>query len=310
MDKNFNVLDFAKDVGIELWDAQRFMLKVLFKMPLTEDIVKIKEYPSGAIASYSERDFINHLYFNSMINMNLAMYEKECKNSIPFKTPIFILGRRSGKSLLSGLLLPYRAARLSYDGNNKISENDNIIELLISQSIKQAKDILTISDNILKSSSFLSDAYAVEEETGKRFRRPCFVGANVPFPYKLHIQAFSNNSMGIRGVIAHTVILEEAAHFLCENGAKSVGDIYCGTVPLLCIFDDALLMIITTPHKAEGFVYDKYTEIMKRDSHELVFRLPTWYVNLNIDTQFLREEEERSPEYFRREFGAEFIKEV
>jgi len=236
--------------------------------------------------------------------MDLAMYEKECKNSIPFKTPILILGRKSGKSFLSSLLLPYRAARLSYDGvdSSNINSSDTILGIIISNTYRES--IVNI-EQLCNNSKILR--LRLSKKYLNKINIPYIINNEIRDIPSYEFRCLSNNFRLMCGGISNTVILDDAAYY---SGNKLIQDTCCALVPLLCIFDEALFMIITTPYKAEGFVYDKYTESMKRDSHELVFRLPTWYVNPNIDIQFLREEEERNPIYFRQQFGAEFIKEV
>jgi len=304
-----NPIDFIVDTGLTLWPMQKFALKLLYCLELSsEDLVPIREYPTDEVTAYTEPDLLNYLYDNKMCNIDYDKYEELRKEGKKFTEALFLWGRKASKSTLAALVMSYRAAELSYMGlpDGDFTGADTIVEVIISQSKQQANDVLSIVTGMSQQSSYLSPR--LDALTPRKVKIPYTVGEEIVDMSKLEFRGYGAKPGALRGPLAHTVILDEAAHFAKQGGSRSVEEVYEAAKPAMAPFGiNRLLFMITSPSVPSGLVYDRYNVSLDSDYSTLMLRLPTWYVNPTIKFEVLHEEELKNPISFKAEYGAEFI---
>jgi hypothetical protein len=108
-----------------------------------------------------------------------------------------------------------------------------------------------------------------------------------------------------RGFTVVAAVCDEVAFWRDENSQNPDREIIRSLRRGMANVPNPKLIKISTPYGRSGVLWDDF---QRRHSlpHALVWRAPTWLMNPSISASFLRREEERDPEAYRREYAAEF----
>ncbi len=114
------------------------------------------------------------------------------------------------------------------------------------------------------------------------------------------------NFRSIRGLSIVCCIASEIAFWRdVQSGANPASEVLKAIRPAMATFPTAKLVKITSPYAKQGVVWEDFQARHKRDDL-LVWRLDSASMNPSLDRDFLAAEERRDPDYFRREYLAEF----
>jgi hypothetical protein len=114
------------------------------------------------------------------------------------------------------------------------------------------------------------------------------------------------NFRSIRGLSIVCAICDEIAFWRdADTGANPASEVLKAIRPAMATFPTAKLVKITSPYAKQGIIWDDFQARHKRDDL-LVWRLDSATMNPSLDRDFLAAEEQRDPDFFRREYLAEF----
>jgi hypothetical protein len=121
---------------------------------------------------------------------------------------------------------------------------------------------------------------------------------------RLTISIFPCSFRATRGFSIPVAILDELAFFRIE-GASVDKDIVDAIRPAQATFPKSKLIKISSPYMKAGELYRDFTTRDKRPEL-LCFQASSWLMNPSTPQSFLDAERERDPEYFEREYEAQF----
>jgi hypothetical protein len=182
-----------------------------------------------------------------------------------------IVGRRGGKDSIASLLAT-TAAR--YADTSRLRPGEEGIVACIACTRDQAeivwKYIKGYFDTIPQLRSWL-----VTPKMGNQ---------RIELKNKVEIRVATNNYRAPRGRAIICVILDEVAFYRDENSANPDIETYRALQPGMAMIPDAMLIGISSPHKASGLLFQKYSDHYGKNSQDvLVIRAPTRTMNPIVD---------------------------
>jgi len=211
----------------------------------------------------------------------------------PYREATLICGRRSGKSdrIASNVAL-FEALQGGHERHLSMGEKAYII--IISVNKKQAGLILSYVRGKVESSRLLSSMVAATYAEEIHFRNNIVIGS-YPCSYRT-----------LRGFSIPLAIVDEAA-FLRVEGQNVDKQILEAIRPAQATFANSKLVKISTPFWKQGVLWEDFKNYYA-DSNApvLVWRAPTKVMNPTVSNSFLRQEERRDPDSYKREYLAEF----
>ena len=126
------------------------------------------------------------------------------------------------------------------------------------------------------------------------------------FDFGVRLGVWPSRGSHIRGLQAKLLLLDEAAFLPCE-GPHADRDILEAIRPSMAVVPGSQIISITTPWVRLGYVYEAFRHRGDVDNGVLVFQASSHELNPGIPTKFLDKERRRDPDYFRREYLAEFV---
>lgn len=208
-----------------------------------------------------------------------------------FTEASFICGRRSGKSdRLAANIAVYEAATGNHEQALAIGERAHIV--LIAQDMRAARVLYRYILGKLQSSDLLRQLI-------QEVRRE-----EIDLNNRLTISIFPCSFRATRGFSVPVAILDEVAFFRVE-GVNVDKDVIDALRPAQATFPHSKLIKISSPYAKQGELYRDFANRLHRPDL-LVFKAASWEMNPSIDQKFLESERRRDPEYFDREYSAEF----
>ena len=123
------------------------------------------------------------------------------------------------------------------------------------------------------------------------------------------IAAFPASGRGVRGWPISAFVIDEAAHFVGTEGNASLESVWQALRPSCLQFGaDARVIVSSTPTGSEGAFADLWRRAAdSRVADQVAHQFSTAEMNPTIDAEDLAAEEDRDPQWFRSEYGAEFV---
>lgn len=323
--KVLNIIEFAEHpqfLGIKLFPVQRFLLKLMFNIPLSDNI---SDDPIILRDKFNE--IIEHT-FTSEIEFMHFLYREDRINRVDFlniSNVYLICGRRASKTTLTSVISTYtlylvlshqcpqdyfgilRSSEISVSicSNNKKNANKNMreIQTLVSNA-PFFKPFIT-KNNISHSGS---------EGAGLAFRTKHEIATGHKIG-DIIVATFAANP-SVRGSNNLIAIMDEYAHF--NDSEMSTKD-----KPLDKLLWEALTpstsgflhpdgvkagknIVLTSPNGKKGEVWSK-RQSSKESPSTMFINLPSWWMNPKIASDDLKNEFRDSEMSYRQEYGAEFI---
>lgn len=319
-------LDFVGK-GIKLFPMQEIILKSFYRgqignenLALTEDEIKRLEE--------EKLDKVIEKYNSGEI----------------FRELVLVLGRRSGKDFMTGIIASYEAMRLlelpGGDPNKYygITGGNPIFILTVATSGDQAKILFNeIKSNIQRSPYFKDKVGHIESDKiwlltpndklhNKAAREQDMLSSVIPG--SVVIMSGHSNSESLLGKGYFALLFDEVASYKTTGGASSGERLFSALGPGTVAFKrpildengnqtydeygkpamrlDSKMISISSPRGEEGILWKIYQE-SGRTPDRLAYKLPTWKVNEGITYAMLRNQNKYMTAVdFNMEFGAEF----
>jgi hypothetical protein len=262
-----------------------------------------------------------------------------------FRELVLVLGRRSGKDFMTGIIAAYEAMRLlECPGGNPyryydIAEGNPMFILTVANSSDQAKVLFNeIKTHMVTSEYFRDKIGGIESEKiclltpadkkhNKMMREEGFKETDLS-KGNVVVMSGHSNSDSLLGKGYYILLFDEVASYKSNTSIQSGERLYSALAPGQVAFKrpildkdgnlqydeqgevvtrlDSKIISISSPRGEEGILFKLYKNAPSVENM-LAFRLPTWKVNRGITYQMLRKENQFMNENdFNMEFGAEF----
>lgn len=317
-------------LSIKLYPAQRFILKVFYSLPLSENLkdpIIIRDMFNETIVHtfYSEKEFFDYMFNEKRINLSYEDYLNNLNESRDINEAIFVCGRRASKTTLTAIIVCYTVYMLlsvpdPHEYFNVI-RTDPIGIALVSNTVRSSGRTFNAVSDLIASSKFFnsfvgyvgggeiwlkSQKYKTEQEEGV---------AHIT-PGNIQITSYPASS-GVRGASNIVYVIDEISHF---RDASSVGKnkylddtVYEALSPSILGFRDPLTgkskglgIIMSSPNGKKGVLYDFYKESFTR-TNTIMINTPSYWINNNIASEELKRLHSRSEISFKQEVMGEFI---
>lgn len=341
----FDILTYIEsDWGLQmrLFPAQRAIVKLYYHLELDNKLpeqetrrIRIRDIMTGDVKyTFTEKEYLQFLYNEGRCNIGAQDHER--------RQLLLSIGRRGGKTSLSGIFASYEVYRLLNLHNPQAYyglPNGNRIQIISVATDKDQAGILfnEVSGHLSKCSYFkpyqasntqsevkFQSPWEIERY-GKEFRQ---AGKYTSFQGKASIRLTFKGATGkgLRGAGNIVIIMDEFAHFL-DTGPASAEEIYKAVTPSAAAFSpkdpqdtsvpigppESRIICISSPLGKHGKFYELYDQAMRKDKGSedmLAIQAPTWEINPTVPLEYLRQQYYADPKAFSVEFGAEFNDQV
>lgn len=272
--QDVDIITFATDprflgLSFETRPAQEVLLRVLYGLPLDRKQIKIYRKLTGN--------------------------RKEFEAGQDKTEAVWVLGARSGKSLLASIIALYEATRNKWQQYLSKGESGYIVVIATRQ--KQAEQIIQAN-----CSRLIEDSPALRGLVKELYQTELTLNNGVK------IISLPCNSTAGRGLPICAFVLDEVGHFYTE-GIKADQTIYDSLRPRMAQFPGAKVVLISTPAAKQGLLWNFFEEGFAVPSR-FTAQADTRTVNPEIPKKFIKGEYKRDVDYARREFGAEFAEKI
>jgi hypothetical protein len=216
----------------------------------------------------------------------------------PVREMWLVVGRRGGKDSIASMLA-LEAARFA-DKHVKFRPGEHAIIPCIAQD----RDHASIVFNYIK-------GYFEEYPELKGW-----LGDDLPNTYRsggivlnnrTEVRVTTNNFRAPRGFPVPFAVLDEVAFWRDESSATPDVETYRALRPGMNMFQNSMLVGISTPYMKKGLLYSKYQEAFgKNDPRVLVIQAETLLLHPNIDREEMEEDFQNDPEAANAEWHALF----
>lgn len=345
----FNVLDYIEQpwgLNMKLFPAQRFIVKLYYNLELDS---KMAEDPNRRIQvpnmfnteiryEFSETEYLKFLYEEGRCNIKEQDHDR--------RELVLPIGRRGGKTTLSGIFASYEVYRLLNLYNPQAYyglPNGNRIQIISVATDKDQAGLLFnevtthlakceyfkpyITNNTLSNVNFRTP-YEIDR-FGPVHRQENGKFSSFNGKTSLRVTFRSCNGKGLRGAGNVVIILDEVAHFI-DKGNSSADEIYQAVAPSAAAFSrkdpdtgrpfrdpatgtqapvESRIILISSPLGKSGLFYDKFNLAMRGGEgadNILAIQAPTWEINPTVPSSYYKEKYHANPTVFMTEHGAQF----
>lgn len=340
----FNILEYIESswgLAMRLYPAQRFLVKLYYNIPLDtrEKTIPISDmFNTKTLFQFTEREYLTYLFNEGRCNIGEQDHER--------RELVLAIGRRAGKTTLSGIFASYEIYRLLNLHNPQEYyglPNGNRIQLIsVATDKDQAGILFNEVTTHLSKCDYFKPFLANNTQSFINFRTPYDIdkygpthrqgdGKFVSFSGKatLRVTFKSCIAKGLRGAGNIIVILDEVAHFQ-DKGQSSAEEIYNAVTPSTAAFSpkdlktgmpiygpqtdtEARVILISSPLNRTGKFFDLFHLAMSRapgSENLLAVQAPTWEINPTVPTSYYRQKFHADANVFMTEHGAQFSDKV
>jgi len=331
--EKLNIIEFAESkygCGLKLYGAQKFFLKLFTNLELDNTIksIKIKDkFGENIVDEFTELEYYKYLLLDGRLSCS---YNELRDNHHRVLNYMLCMGRRASKSLMISVYVAYRLYELllhkcpqEYLGVPASSKMGITFVGLSQDSSSQLYDTFL---GVIKDSIFFKKHIKIDPAKHElRFWSLKDLetiekgNAGVKAAYSFEVSAVPITS-GVRGANNIIVVFDEFAHFAAS--AHSTKDnpmdkfIYEALAPSVSAYRDpqgnpfGRVFMISSPNgKNNQFFKDFEVSFEKPiyDTYTLAMRAPTWEINFNVDSAFLKSTFNKSRSTYDQEYAAEFL---
>ena len=212
------------------------------------------------------------------------------------RTNVWCLGRRSSKTTTAALV-GVHACTLRPELRAYLRPGERGYAVAVAVNLRQARLLIAAARSIVERSPMLSAL--VEAVTDDE----------IAFTTGHSFAAFPATSRGGRGWAIHTLVLDECAHMLDNDGNSAAESIWRALVPSTGQFGaDGRVVVSSTPFGSDGLfseLFQKATSGELADAH--AEHATTEQANPTITRAFLDAERQRDPDGYLSEYEARFV---
>lgn len=287
--------------------------------PTGPDIIEFatsRKYLGGAVPELSipQRAILKALYGLDMDRDERLAFLEMSEGREPrkggYEEAALICGVRGGKTMLGALVAVYESVRWGptiADTNLRLLMPGQVATgILIAQDRNGAATARGYIVGFLHELEERTGATILQETEGQA---KSVTGQLVKLRWPIQIAVYSANAYSVRGVTGLWFIGDESAWWKSEEGAynqdvkvwKAVRSRFATLARLR-----PKRLLLSSPNEEQGVLYDEWKK--RETSKALVIKAPTWVLNPSIEQEFLDKEQEKDPDGFMQEYGAEFGK--
>ena len=303
--------------------VQNLLLKCYYGLELdsssNRNIIINDQFNEVERYRFNEKEYIAYLYDEGRINTQEITHA--------YDNIILVAGRRSGKTVLTSCIIAYETYKLlskyspqEYFG---IMPESDIRLTCVSTSKETAAELFNGVTGHLDRSEFFrryrlqgtkQSMYLQSKRDIEKY------GRNNRATVSIHVAPCS--AKGLRGHGNIVVGLDEMAHFFEDEKTKGIvtgsdkndRSIYNAVTPSVSKFKSSKdgtfcgkIICISSPATKAGKFYEEYERSFKKDVKDLLMiQAPSWEVDPNLSTDYLRSKFSENPIAFRAEHGAMF----
>jgi len=299
-----DLLEYA-DQATRLYPVQRFVLKVMAGVPLTDtnkDIRVTDKFAEQTLYRFTEAEYLKYLH-------DQGRASKATVETPAFNT-VLACGRRSGKTTLHSLVAAHAVHRLM-----SMDDPQRRYGMLPNSRIRVAS-VSYCKDGAIRMHEEAS-RFIQQDEMSKRLIEPYGTSSKLRLRAgEGYVEAVFKSSVakGLRGSNIFHAGIDEMAYF--EDGGR---DVYQAISPALAQFHpvqkegsniaplESSMFVTSTPRGRSGF----FSEVYRHSFHPeylgsgVSLQIPTWEMNPTLHGGFLRYQYNTDPT-FMSEYGAEF----
>ena len=338
--KIFNVLEYVEapwGLAMKLFPAQKFIVKLYYNLPLEdrEKTISVTDmFNTKVLYHFTEKEYLKFLFNEGRCNIGEQDRER--------RELILAIGRRAGKTTLSGVFASYEVYRLLNLQNPQEYyglPNGNRIQIISVATDKDQAGLLfnEVTTHLAKCDYF-KPFVANNTQSHINFRTPYDIdkygptlrqgdGKFVAYSGKatLRVTFKSCIAKGLRGAGNVIVILDEVAHFQ-DKGQSSAEEIYNAVTPSTAAFSpkdlktgmpingpltdtEARVILISSPLTRTGKFFELFHLAMSRQpgsENLLAIQAPTWEINPTVSSSYYRSKAAADMNVFMTEHGAQF----
>lgn len=346
----FTILDYIEQawgLQMRLFPAQRFIVKLYYNIPLDEELpedpnrrIRVPDmFNTKTLYEFSERDYLTFLFNEGRCNIGEQDFERNRRELV------LAIGRRAGKTTLSGIFASYEVYRLLnlYNPQQYYGlPNGNRVQIISVATDKDQAGLLfnEVTSHLAKCDYFKS--YIGNNTLSHvNFRTPYDIEQYGPNVWRedgrfsslngkatLRVTFKSCIAKGLRGAGNIMIILDEVAHFQ-DKGQSSAKDIYDAVTPSAAAFSqknevglpidgaetevDSRIILISSPLGKSGKFYELFDLAMhggEGSENILAIQAPTWEINPTVPSSYYKQKYHEDPVVFSVEHGADFSDQV
>ena len=208
---------------------------------------------------------------------------------------VFICGRRSGKS---DKLAANVAIFEAFFRDHNLSPGETGVVLLLAQNMRQAKVVKGYIEGKIDRSPILR-----RHVVAKRAQE-------LELDNRITIAIHPASFRSVRGLSVVCCICDELAYWWTEDGyANPDVEVVRAVRPAMATFPHGKLLMVSSPNTMSGVLWEAW-RARDTDSHTLVWHAPTRLMNPTVSNSFLKREQARDPENYKREYEAEFTEAI
>ena len=291
-----------------LYPVQRFLVKLVYNLELDskipEDTSARITIPNGPIApkhirTFSEKDYLAYLFNEGRCNIGVQDHDR--------REAALVLGRRSGKTRLTGLIASYEVRKVLEIGDHQAyfdrPERSRIQVLTVSTDKDTAEVLMSSSAALVSSNPYFKPYLSSNTHTYLNFRSPHDLEIQ-DGKATVRLKFSSTRSKGIRGNPNVAVVMDEPAY--SHDGGK---ESYAAATPSAYSFRHkpgfGRIVLLSSPRDRSGKLFEIHEKAMQGSQEHLTVRIPTWEVNPTISASFyetLKVAGQRSFKQYQAEF--------
>ena len=293
-----------------LLGGQKFILKTYYKIPLdtqNKTILIRDKFNERDIYNFTEQEYLEYLYKEG--RCNIQYLDDKPRNEL-----VLIAGRRATKSTLSSWIAAYETYKLlkTYHPQKHYSLlPDAEIHLTCIATSEDQSNLLfrQILGHFSQSDYF--HRYMNKPTADKLFirSRRDLDKYGEEGKASIVIKSAPCSARALRGAGNILVIMDEQAHFVDESTQSNKSDksVYDAMTPSVAQFrKDGKIINISSPLNKSGVLWDLYNKALEGSENVLMIQAPSWEINNNLDSDFLKGRYRADPVVYDCEFGAQF----
>jgi hypothetical protein len=298
---------------VKLFPIQRFVLKMFYGMPLDREnktIAVFDKFRETKLFDFTEYEYLQYLYNQGRCNVN--------EDGHQFNEMAMVIGRRGTKSTVTSLITAYEYYKILHIPDPfeyySLMRGGEIKIINIANGQKPALNIFNTVKNIVSTVPILDRFKSNITKQEVRFRTQWEIENEPNADGAIVGQSGGSLSRTMRGSSSIVVVLDELAHFIDNGGVASSEKVYDALTPSVSSFvgkggkQEGKIISLSSPLNRSGQLWKLYTQGMAegKKSGLLILQMPSWEINPNLESDFLRSRFKRDSSVFMVEYGAEF----
>jgi hypothetical protein len=239
---------------------------------------------------------IKGAYGEKMSDEEIAIFRSVADRDPPkqqVRELVVIAGRRSGKDSVASAIAASAAAFRNYKDVTRPGELASIMCLAVDK--VQARISLNYTRAYFAEVPMLKSLVVRETADGLDLS----TGAA--------ITVIPNDFRTVRGRSIALAVLDECGFWFGDESTSPDVETFAALVPGMATIPQSMLVMISSPHRRSGLLYDKWKESFGRDDPDcLVIKAPTLTLNPSLDPRIIDKDMARDPARARSEWFAEW----